>query len=90
MIYGCSFGVLHPPCIRCRAATGHTVSKQARTLSRSIFALVAFVVPANGSRLNSPPISASWPEPGAFPLRICILTLYSSVTNHSEREHRTA
>src|SRR5438270_10021617 len=37
-------------------------------------------------RLNSTPIRASRPDPGAFPFRICILTLYSSVTNHSERE----
>jgi hypothetical protein len=39
------------------------------------------------SRLNSTPIR---PDLGGFPLRICISTLYSSVTNHSEREQYSA
>src|SRR5713226_7813491 len=40
------------------------------------------------SRLNSTPVLASRPDPGGVPSRICILTLYSSVTNHSGREQR--
>src|SRR5882724_511152 len=37
------------------------------------------------AQLHSRP---SQPQPGGFPLRICIWTLYSSVTNHSGREQR--
>src|SRR6202035_723543 len=39
------------------------------------------------SRLSSAPVRANRSEPGGFPLRTCISTLYASVTNHSEREH---
>jgi hypothetical protein len=42
--------------------------------------------PNRASRLSSTPIRASRLEPGGFPLRTCISTLYASVTNHSERE----
>src|ERR1700693_1782117 len=38
------------------------------------------------SRLSSAPVRANPSEPGGFPLRTCISTLYASVTNHSERE----
>src|SRR6202035_1502617 len=40
------------------------------------------------SRLSSAPVRANRSEPGGFPLRTCISTLYASVTNHSEREQR--
>jgi len=43
---------------------------------------------SSAARTNAAtPIPASRPEPGGFPLRICILTVYSSVTDHSGREH---
>jgi len=38
------------------------------------------------SRLSSFPVRASWRARGSSPLRICMATLYPSVTNHSERE----
>src|ERR1700686_2498625 len=41
------------------------------------------------SRLSSAPVRANRSEPGGFPLRTCISTLYASVTNHSEREQRS-
>jgi len=41
--------------------------------------------PSSTAQLHPDPSQST--RPRRIPFRICILTLYSSVTNHSEREH---